>query len=276
MGLDSVYYHANCPDGFGAALAAWKKLGGAAHYDPVMYGHPPLQPAAGTTVYFLDFSFDRGVLEQFASTARSVIVLDHHTTAAEGLSDLPPPADFGASGPRLSARFDMQKSGAVLAWEYFHSSQVPPLVSYIQDRDLWQWKLPHSREVAAGLRRIPRTFADWDAYLYRIDELRQIGIPILDYEHELTDHLVEDARPMMVGGVRVIAVNSPILISEVCDRLLELHPNVAIACCYHDTQQATRVYSLRSRQGSDTDVAAIAGRFGGGGHKHAAGFTVPG
>jgi uncharacterized protein len=274
--LDSVFYHANCSDGFGAALAAWKKLGSTAHYDPVMYGRPPFKVDPKTTVYFLDFSFDRTTLEAIAATAGNVIVLDHHQTAAESLSDLPPPADFGAAGPRLSAMFDMQKSGAVLAWEYFHSAQIPPLLNYIQDRDLWHWKLPNSREVSAGLRRIPLTFADWDSYLYRIDELRKIGIPILDYEHELTDHLAEDARLIVVGGERVIAVNTSVLVSEVCDRLLQLHPDIGIACCYHDTQQGTRVYSLRSRQGSNTDVAAIARHFGGGGHKHAAGFTVPG
>ncbi|MFI5400160.1 MAG: hypothetical protein ACHQZQ_03800 [SAR324 cluster bacterium] len=276
MSLDSVFYHADCPDGFGAALAAWKKLGSAAHYEPVLYGHPPVKVDPGTTVYLLDFSFDRAVLEEIAATARSVIVLDHHMTAAEGLSHLPPPADFGAAGPRLSAMFDMHKSGAVLAWEYFHSTQVPPLVNYIQDRDLWQWKLPNSREVAAGLRRIPRTFAEWDKYLNRTDELCKIGIPIVAYERVWIDRLAADARPMVVGGEPAIAVNTPILISEVCDRLLELHPDIAISCCYHDTRRATRVYSLRSRQGSATDVAAIARRFGGGGHKHAAGFTVPG
>lgn len=274
--MDSVFYHADCPDGFGAALAAWKKLGSAAHYEPVRYGHPPINVDPGTTVYLLDFSFDRPILEEIAATARSVIVLDHHKTAAEGLSDLPPPADFGAAGPRLSAVFDMHKSGAVLAWEYFHSGQVPPLVNYIQDRDLWQWQLPNSREVAAGLRKIPRTFADWDKYLNRTDELCRIGIPIVAYEREWTDRLAEDARLIDVGGEPVIAVNTSVLISEVCERLLELHPDIAISCCYHDTRQATRVYSLRSRQGSDTDVAAIAGRFGGGGHTHAAGFTVPG
>jgi uncharacterized protein len=45
------------------------------------------------------------------------------------------------------------------------------------------------------------------------------------------------------------------------------------AACYWDTP-AGRVFSLRSA-GLGLDVSAIAKRFGGGGHLHAAGFSVP-
>lgn len=36
-----VLYHAHCADGFGAAYAAWLKLGNDAQYVPVKYGDPP-------------------------------------------------------------------------------------------------------------------------------------------------------------------------------------------------------------------------------------------
>ena len=33
-----VIYHAHCTDGFGAAFAAWMKLGDDAEYVPMQYG----------------------------------------------------------------------------------------------------------------------------------------------------------------------------------------------------------------------------------------------
>ena len=47
----------------------------------------------------------------------------------------------------------MNKSGAMLAWEYARGTaiEVPKKILYVQDRDLWQWKLEHSKEVSAYL-----------------------------------------------------------------------------------------------------------------------------
>src|SRR3989338_9515798 len=36
----AILYHANCPDGFGGAYAAWKKFGDSAEYIPVKHGKP--------------------------------------------------------------------------------------------------------------------------------------------------------------------------------------------------------------------------------------------
>ena len=59
--------------------------------------------------------------------------------------------------------------------------------------------------------------------------------------------------------------------SDVAGELSESRP---FAATYFDTQDGKRVYNLRSRDGGQ-DVAEIARKFGGGGHQHAAGFTLP-
>src|SRR6185369_15825359 len=46
--------------------------------------------------------------------------------------------------------FDIARSGAVLAWKYFNE-EIPPMAHIIEDRDLWLWKLPHSKEINAAL-----------------------------------------------------------------------------------------------------------------------------
>lgn len=107
-----VLYHANCPDGFAAARAAWMSLGDAATYLPVSYGDPLPAIPDGSEVYIVDFSYPRPILEELEARC-GLTVIDHHATAQEALSGL------------AFAHFDMSKSGAVLTWEHFHKEPVP-------------------------------------------------------------------------------------------------------------------------------------------------------
>ena len=149
----AVIYHASCPDGFGAAWAAHRVLGERAQYLPMNHGDPIPQIDDDTRVYILDFSFDR---ERMGELQRkhgkdNVILLDHHITAAQELSELP------------NCHIDLSKSGAVLSWEHFHTgSAVPTLLLYVQDKDLWTWELPDSRAISAYLSSREMDFDTWD------------------------------------------------------------------------------------------------------------------
>ena len=132
-----VIYHADCPDGFGAAYAAWKCFGADATYHAARPGDP-LPNLAGKDVLIADVSWPRAEMVRVAEEARSLVVLDHHKTAEADLRDLP------------FAHFDMERSGAVITWQHLHQSPPPELLRYIQDRDLWRWELPHAREVLAA------------------------------------------------------------------------------------------------------------------------------
>src|SRR3954471_6157678 len=175
-----VLYHADCPDGFGAAFAAWCVLGDAASYIPVRHGEPPPPQVEGgpEVLYLLDFAYPRATMEHLASLVVSVRVLDHHATAAEDLAGLP------------YVTIDLDKSGAVLAWEHFHPGRpVPLLLRYVQDRDLWRWELEQSRELNAALALAPHDFAAWDRLARKLDggaigrlkELARTGATILGY-----------------------------------------------------------------------------------------------
>lgn len=76
-----VIYHANCTDGFGAAFAAWLKLGDEAEYIPMDYGEVETPEdfdmkvslaAKGNTIYILDFSFPRSVMEALFTHAEAI------------------------------------------------------------------------------------------------------------------------------------------------------------------------------------------------------------
>src|SRR5205807_2421923 len=90
---------------------------------------PPPQ-VTDCNVIMVDFSYKRAVLENMARTVNSILILDHHKTAAEDLAGLPPLPGFPtwreaawngklSQSIRMSALFDMDRSGAALAWDYF-------------------------------------------------------------------------------------------------------------------------------------------------------------
>ncbi len=250
-----VLYHADCADGFGAAWALWKRFP-AAQYVAVKHGFPPPPGLAGRHVVIVDFSYPRETLEALAKEAASLLVLDHHVTAQQALAGLP------------YARFEEKKSGAVMAWEWAHREPVPWLLQYVQDKDLWEWALPASREINAALASYPYDFEVWDRL--RQDRLEADGQAILRYERELVGKIAAGAVLVSFHGATVPAVQSAVLTSQLGERLSPGHPFCIV---WHDRDRR-RYYSLRS-QPDGADVGAIATVYGGGGHRHAAGFSVP-
>lgn len=252
---DLVLYHAECSDGFGAAWAIWKRFPHA-RFVPVKHGHPPPDGLTSQRVVIVDFSYARPILEAMATETKELLVLDHHITAEKALTGLP------------YAYFDQNKSGAVLAWEWAHGSEAPWLLHYIQDKDLWNWALPGSREINAALASYPFDFKLWDEFSQ--STLQQEGKAILRYEQELISKLAAQAVMVEFQGHIVPSVHSAILTSQIGERLSPHHPFCLI---WHD-RDGRRFFSMRSRE-DGTDVGAIAASFDGGGHTHAAGFSVP-
>lgn len=176
-----ILYHANCDDGFGAAFAAWLKFGDEAEYMPVAYGDKKFQYLEGPglvtdvqlydrDIYILDFSFSRPIMMRMMSEANLLVWLDHHKTAFEmwdaqawmeqpqGLNQIFGP---GPNGQHL-VRLHNFKSGALLAWEYFHPDQpAPMLIQHIDDNDRWQFKLKTTKAFIAALRTWPHDFDVW-------------------------------------------------------------------------------------------------------------------
>jgi oligoribonuclease NrnB/cAMP/cGMP phosphodiesterase (DHH superfamily) len=258
-----VLYHKNCTDGFGAAYAFWKKYP-EYKYIAVGYGEdvPPLPEAEH--VFIVDFSYPRETLlkmrEQFLLT-----VLDHHKTAQEDLQGL----EF--------AHFNMDKSGARLAWEFVHGNVEPPkIILYIEDRDLWKKVLPNSEEISAFMFQFERTFDTFKlielSLEKQFEECVLCGLSILNYMKILINQLCSKAIKGKLNGIEVLFVNTPILQSEVGNKLITDGKGEIVAC-YADDSKGGIYVSLRSRK--DIDCSGISKAFGGGGHKNASGFHVP-
>lgn len=257
MNFTHVLYHSKCNDGFGAAYAAWTVLGDSAQYLAVRHGDPLPELPEGARVAVLDFSYPREVLTELAQRCQSLLVLDHHKSARQDLEGL----EF--------ARFDLDKSGARMAWEHFRPQQpMPRLLEYVEDADLWRWQLPHSQEVSAALQVVAFDFPTWGSL--DVEQLAAEGQAIMRYKEHLLERCLSRAYPSRIGEHLVPTVNSPLFQSELGDLLCLRNPEAPFAAVYYVNQKGMQAWSLRSR--GEFDVSRVAEQFGGGGHKNAAGF----
>lgn len=271
-----VLYHANCADGFTAAWVAHRKLGDEAEYLPVQYGEPPPDVTGRIRVYILDFSYPLNVLIKMGmkvDECGTITVIDHHQTAKHELEPLLDP--FNRQHSRINCTFDMDKSGGRLTWEHFFpNEQPPPIVLYTEDRDLWRWALTDSKAISAAIRSWEMTFDRWE-YLNGVLELEPVsdgliveGIAILRVQDQMVRAICQTAREIELDGHKILAANTPVLISEVAGQLAKGRP---FGASWFVCSDGRKQWSLRSAP-EGIDVAVIAKRHGGGGHKHAAGF----
>lgn len=266
MSKNYVLYHANCFDGSGAAYAAWAALGDKdTAYIPVQYGEAPPEMESGSNIYIVDFSYPKDVLTGLLDASEKLVVLDHHKTAKEALEGFP------------GAVFDMDKSGAILAWEYFHKDKpAPDLLHLIQDRDLWRWQDSRSKPVTSYLRLL-KDFREYHPLALFPSELHLAGEGGM-VKNQFDDMEIESAVKKAVVCLygrgthyKCGVVNTTVLVSEIGNAICTQLP-VDFSLTYFIEKSGDVVFSFRSV--GNFDVSALAKELGGGGHRSAAGARV--
>jgi len=270
-----VIYHYPCQDGFTAAWAIWK-----AHPDwefyPMKHGNQLPDLSGRKEIYFVDFSpkaMDIYNLFQLPIHPEKIVILDHHKTAQEELEKTRP---LDPQGLALEIRFDMNKSGAKLAWECFHpENPVPEIVKYVEDRDLWKFQYaPETQAITAAIFSYPYDFETWDALSKDLEFSDEMlvgeGNSILRKQAKDVEELSQGKFRYIIGGHEVWLVNVPYTLASDMGHLLGKGEPFA-ATFFYDGEGY--VFSLRSDD-NGLDVSEIAKQYGGGGHKHAAGFKL--
>lgn len=256
-------YHGNCADGFTSAWVVRNTLSDVDFHAGVYQDAPP--DVTGRDVLLVDFSYKRDVLLDMAEKAKFITILDHHKTAEADLQNLP---------HNVATEFDMNRSGARITWDHMRTGQEPPKVLlHVEDRDLWRFALPKTREIQANIFSYPYDFDVWDRLMLADPmELAKEGEAIERKHFKDINELVRVVtRRMVIGGYNVPVANLPYTLTS--DAGHTLAQGEAFAGCYWDTPTG-RVFSLRSTD-EGMDVSEVAKQYGGGGHRNASGFRVP-
>jgi oligoribonuclease NrnB/cAMP/cGMP phosphodiesterase (DHH superfamily) len=279
----AVIYHHPCIDGSAAKWAAqrafsWVAPKATVEYIGTNYGKPISDKVTAPTtnggrrwVFILDFSYPREVLEELVTRPDlEVVVLDHHKTAAAALAGLE------------CALFDMNKSGAVLAWEYFleplGEGKPPGLTLRVQDRDLWRWQYGDTKEINCLAEMAGDDFHKWEglhqSYRDHPNPTFKEGRKVVEYKELVVEKSLfpENVSLVTFSGFKTAVMNTQTLQSETCNELLK-RLDVQVALAWTTNSDGSLRVSLRSKQGSGVDVSAIAKEYGGGGHENAAGIN---
>jgi uncharacterized protein len=234
----------------------------------------------------VDFSWEKpaDANEKLAKLAKSFHIYDHHKSQGYLLEGRP------------FATFDITRSGAALAWDYIFGTDRhlydsgfrlpeprPWYVNYAQDRDLWRWELPRSKEINAYLGTVPRDIRLWDIRVanFDVEMAATLGVGALQQiEAYVCDGLrqaqkgqlwfVDEegwVRSLEVAVVNALATN----ISELCGELADW-PDINVAIGWFERGDGLIQFELRGHKG--TDVGKLAKAKGGGGHMNAAGFEL--
>lgn len=260
-----VLYHGGCPDGFGGAYAAWKKFGDTAEYIPVKHGRPAPANLDGKKLYFVDFCYVQEIMDELIKNAEHVTVLDHHLGNKNVVEKMP------------EYVFDDKRSGATIAWSYFHPNDpIPVLLTYVEDGDLYLFKLPDSRAILSYAYAQLFHFDVWDALAKKLendterDTLVERGKIYAEHFAILVEQIANKAVTVSFEGFECyLATAADMFASDVGNRLARLKPPIGIIVNFHGD-----IMNVSLRSEPSVDVSAIARKYGGNGHPQAAAFRL--
>lgn len=267
---DLVVSHRKCSDGIAACWVA-KKYAQLA--DNVVFldheaGMPLEHDVTGKTVLMLDVVSSN--FDDLAAVALHIHVVDHHVTNKKYLEKY-------KTSRNVTVTYSEDKCAAKIAWVTFaKTNQYPWWINVVDDRDRWVWTHEDSKALSKAIycklmNDEIDEFNDWsDA---QIATAKQCGQKMLEEDQKGIDRMTSNAIPASFGRYSVLITSgSGRFFSEV-GNILAKKCDIAAMWSY-DLERDEWKVSLRSI--GNVDVARIANRFGGGGHKHAAGFRIDG
>jgi len=266
-----IFYHAQCLDGFGAAYVYYQKYPNAAYY-PVGYKTDifSITNLSDQDIIFLDFSVKLDEMKRVCDIAKSVTIIDHHVSAVRELD--------GLEVDNLTKILDITRSGAALAWMSLTPEEPPEFIRLIEDRDLWKFEYEHTKDFTQGLNSYEMSFEVWNS----LNIIDGVGISrVVEIGRIINQKFEKDLNSILKGvfyaeidGCVVPVVNASLMYASEAGNRMSIGHNFAAIFCVEGG--STKV-CLRSDKGTEnhTDVSKIAEKFGGGGHRNAAGFQLP-
>jgi len=263
-----VFYDgANCNDGFGGAWAAWKKFGNKAEYIKA-FRFVPAPDLKNKEIYMIDFTYPEETVRKMIRQNKSVTALDHHEPAEKTIK------------LTKNYSYSLKHSGCFLAWQHFFPKKTMPLLlKYISDGDLWKFTLPRAKEILTFILLFDFNFKTWNKLASELEnpkkrkECVKKGSAILAYRNKMMMDILETHGELVsFEGRKTLAVNAPRAFrSDIGMLIAEKIPPFGIVWSRRNGKISVSLRSI-----GKFDVAKIAKKYGGEGHKNAAGFTLKG
>ena len=286
---DYVLYHGGCFDGFTGAYACYMKYKDNQNivYLPMShnyeYSEEFINQFTEKKIIMIDFSTPYDVTIKILNICSELLIIDHHISAQKDLTLL----------DDKNKIFDMNKSGAVLAHEYFFPNEKIPIgFQYIQDRDIWVWKLeeqskPFTNALFAqiNIKHIENHSDKFEEFSKTFNETQKLidyGKIILNIQNSIINDQINYKQKIKIkyeefNKYNGIILNSSVFPSEIGNLLTGEHKYDFAIIYTHQIKNNNDQWYCSIRSSSDVcDVSLIAKHFGGGGHKRASGFRING
>lgn len=230
-------------------------------------------------VYIVDYSISPECMDELLDITSSVIWIDHHKTAIEQYKNYNQQAIKGI-------RFD-GIAACLLTYTYFVTNQMirdgrdpwsteriaqtaPPFAQLIGDRDVWAWKFgDRTRFFHAGmLAECTHPCSKiWEHAWEHVDDIVAQGEIVERYRQQTDKEYVGSFGYFTsFEGHDAFACNKGMASSQLFDNAGVIAPPLLITYVWNKDQWTVSLYS------TEVDVSEMAKKYGGGGHKGAAGF----
>ena len=270
--MDIIIFHANSPDGWCGAYIGKIRYPEAV-LEPRDHGIPiDVESYRDKDVICVDCNL-RGKNDEVYAIAKSYHVYDHHKSETDIIG-------------KPYVTYDVNRSGAGLAWDYLFGKDAPadewldkeprevgkprrwspnfhaqdgsmvPInprrwwVNYVEDRDLWNFKLPMSRAINAYIMTFPYEMESWKKmtdsnFLYAATAGEAILLQIDKYVREAVKQA--QAGTVIVGGKRytVGVVNTLYLNTSEVGAELATHYDIGLG--WFERRDGMIQFSARSR-----------------------------
>lgn len=265
-----IIYHHDDMDGItSAAIINHFLRDSEAKYYAVNYGDTwDVNEVREEVVYVVDFSFPD--MELLSNSCKQLIWIDHHKTAMEQQA-------AAWNDPAIEGERSLVYAGCELTWRYMApATLMPKIVQYVGDIDMWEFTLKETIPIAEAAN-IELTTYDNPMWLrlfnsnfqkHQLEILFERGKILLQAKELRINKAYKSGVDINFDGLKVRLVNSTTDMSEIGQRIYEAGYDVAMV--WRMINQKV-VVSFRSNR---VAVDKIAQKFGGGGHKYAAGATL--
>ncbi|MEZ0324184.1 MAG: DHHA1 domain-containing protein [Hydrogenothermaceae bacterium] len=269
-------YHKNCTDGTTAAAVLLMKLNECKllpfehSYKEEVLNDLLSEVDEDTTVYIVDFSLKEKDLETLLKKGVNVVVIDHHISVKEMLENL------SKKYPNLKYIFDDNSSGASLTYRYFFGDNLPEVVKYVEDKDIWKWEFGDITKYVNDYLFLFTNKPEEVKDIIQNQSLEQIiekGKIINQYTTYLIETFVEKSKDLFIkiGDYKVRAYNTGLFQSEI-GNLLSTKFDQAV-CLFSINGDYVKL-SFRSLDHHNPSALDLAKLLGGGGHRNAAGASL--